>query len=347
MRIHGEHPRGRTHLWLRLTGLSELALLAPLLVLPAISVLSADSEKLQVRRLEHNPIIRHEMLQGADGENINGPSLIKVPEWITNRLGTYYLYFAHHSGRYIRLAYADQLDGPWKIYQPGVLPLEEATGCTGHVASPDVHVDAEHKMIRLYFHSPARDGTGQKSFVALSNDGLHFKASEKPLGIFYFRVFRWEDEWYAMAKGGKLYRSTDGLSKFAEGPNPLPGGEMRSGDYNSPGPRHVAVLRMGPKLSIFYSNIGDAPERIMHTTIFLAGDWKQWRASPPEEVLRPETAYEGANLPLHESKAGAVKGRENALRDPAIFVDEDAEAYLLYSVAGESGIAIAKLEKSN
>jgi hypothetical protein len=175
---------------------------------------------------------------------------------------------------------------------------------------------------------------------------LHFKASEKALGIFYFRVFRWEDEWYAMAKGGKLYRSTDGLNKFTEGPNPLPGGEMRSGDYNSPGPRHVGLLRVGPKLSVFYSNIGDAPERILRATISLSGDWKQWRASSPEEVLRPETEYEGAGLPLKESKPGAVKGRENALRDPAIFVNDDGEAYLLYSVAGESGIAIAKLEKS-
>ena len=48
-------------------------------------------------------------------------------------------------------------------------------------------------------------------------------------------------------------------------------------------------------------------------------------------------------LPVTASKAGAVKGRENALRDPAIFVDTDGRRYLLYSVAGETGIAIAGL----
>jgi hypothetical protein len=31
------------------------------------------------------------------------------------------------------------------------------------------------------------------------------------------------------------------------------------------------------------------------------------------------------------------------LRDPAIFEDDDGRTYLLYSVAGESGIAIAEL----
>jgi beta-xylosidase len=59
--------------------------------------------------------------------------------------------------------------------------------------------------------------------------------------------------------------------------------------------------------------------------------------------LRPETAYEGADLPLKKSSAGAASGRENALRDPAIFVDDDGRTYLLYSVAGESGIGIAEL----
>ena len=41
--------------------------------------------------------------------NINGPSLVRVPEWVENPLGKYYLYFAHHRGAYIRLAYADAL----------------------------------------------------------------------------------------------------------------------------------------------------------------------------------------------------------------------------------------------
>ncbi len=43
--------------------------------------------------------------------NINGPSLTKVPNWVNNKLGNYYLYFAHHKGAFIRLTYADTLTG--------------------------------------------------------------------------------------------------------------------------------------------------------------------------------------------------------------------------------------------
>jgi hypothetical protein len=40
------------------------------------------------------------------GDNSNGPSVIKVPDWVPNKLGAFYMYFAHHRGMYIRLAYA-------------------------------------------------------------------------------------------------------------------------------------------------------------------------------------------------------------------------------------------------
>ena len=59
-------------------------------------------------RSEHNPIITPEM-DDRIGGNINGPSLIRVPNWIHNPLGQYYLYFAHHQGKFIRMAYADHL----------------------------------------------------------------------------------------------------------------------------------------------------------------------------------------------------------------------------------------------
>jgi arylsulfatase A-like enzyme len=300
------------------------------------------SQPLEVVRLPTNPILRPEMLPGRDGENINGPSLIRVPAWLPNPLGKYYLYFAHHGGKYIRLAYADQLEGPWKIYEPGTLRLEEAPGCKGHIASPEAVVDDERKEIRLYFHGPAKTAMGQQTFLARSRDGLHFKATDEGLGIFYWRVFHWGDWWYAMGKGGQLYRSRDGLTKFEAGPNPLPGGGQRDKQANTPGPRHVALQRVGDRLWVYYTNIGDAPERILRCCLGLAGDWQTWQASATEEVLRPETDWEGARLPLKESVAGAMKGRENALRDPAIFV-EDGRVYLLYSVAGEAGIAIAEL----
>ena len=42
------------------------------------------------------------------GDNVSGPSLIRVPEWVDAPLGRYYLYFAHHDGRYIRRGESDR-----------------------------------------------------------------------------------------------------------------------------------------------------------------------------------------------------------------------------------------------
>jgi len=63
---------------------------------------------MKVRRFRNNPII-HPNMDDRMGDNINGSSLIRVPEWIPNALGRYYLYFAHHQGTYIRMAYANSL----------------------------------------------------------------------------------------------------------------------------------------------------------------------------------------------------------------------------------------------
>ena len=47
--------------------------------------------------------------------------------------------------------------------------------------------------------------------------------------------------------------------------------------------------------------------------------------------------------PMEPSVRGVAYGHVNQLRDPAIFSEGDRN-YLLYSVAGESGIGIAEIE---
>ena len=301
-----------------------------------------------VERLAGNPIIRLGALPGKDGFNINGPSLIRVPAWIDNPLGRYYLYFAHHRGRYIRLAYADDLSGPWTIYQPGALAVEH-TLCDAidnpvaarekHIASPDVHVDDAAREIRMYFHGTAyksgprtaAESYAQQSLVATSRDGLHFEARDECLGPAYFRAFHWRGAWYALAMPGIFYRSPDGLHGFIEGPT-LFANTMR----------HSAVKVDGTTLQVFYSLIGDNPERILLSTIELGDDWTNWRASAPQLVVEPEMDWEGAKLNARASAGGKARGPSRQLRDPAIFVDE-SKTYLLYTVAGEAGIAIARL----
>ena len=287
---------------------------------------------MHLTRLADQAII-HPHMDDRMGANINGPSLIRVPDWVPQPLGRYYLYFAHHDGHYIRLAYSDHLLGPWQMYSPGVLPLREAL-FAGHVASPDVHVDHAQRQIRLYYHgseTPSGGGGVQTTRVALSTDGLHFTARAAHLGRPYFRVFPWHGYHYVLAMPGGFYHSRDGLSAFEEGPT------LFTRDM-----RHTALTLDGHNLSVFYTNAGDCPERILWSMIDLRSDWLDWQASAPIVLLEPERSYEGGDLPRVPSLRGLVHEPVCQLRDPAIF-REAGRTYLLYAVAGESGIALAEI----
>ena len=336
-----------------------------------------------VVRFKDNPIIRHEMLPGPAGINICYPSLIRVPGWLPNPLGKYYLHFADHKGTYIRLAYANQVEGPWTIHEPGTLQLEqmiavaranspgeEAEVAGKHVASPDVHVDDEKREIRMYFHFSItpRATWGHRSGVAVSPDGLRFQpVGTKPIGQPYLRVFRRDEFYYALDRIGGLTRSRDGLTDFEPG-NPefaaAVGHKVRGsglpaiGTRNAlarargeedvlPGEmRHSAVSIDGDVLTVFFSRGGDLPEHIMCAQASLQGDWTTWRLSPPVTVLLPEMDYEGGKMPLgaptNQGMQKLPRPLFRELRDPFVFRDQ-GKTYLLYSVAGEGGIAGASL----
>lgn len=323
----------------------------------------AQPPAVTVTRLLDRPIISPD-LHPSIGVNIQGPSLIRVPDWVTDPLGRYYLYFADHKGSYIRLAYADALAGPWHIHAPGSLPIEDsfftptrpsiseteleeliaARRARGarvshdlaleltqpHIASPDVHVDEQRRRIIMYYHG--LEGPGyQHSRVAESSDGVRFQAREENLGRSYFRVFQYRGMHYALAMPGQFYRSQDGLGGFAPGPLLF-----------EPNMRHSAVVVRGDTLYVFWTRVGDAPESILLSTIDLRGDWTQWQESEPRLVLQPERPWEGADAPVEPSVRSTAYGHVNQLRDPALF-EEDGVLYLLYAVAGESGIAIARV----
>jgi hypothetical protein len=305
-------------------------------------------------RLLDRPLIRVDDNPRLEG-NVNGPSLIRVPQWVEAPLGRYYLYFAHHEGTSIRLAYADALTGPWTLHPPGALTLADALFPTEppaesdldprvqaiiaagfddlypHIASPDVLVDDAAKCVRMYFHGRHVDGR-QLTRVATSPDGLRFTAHEEILGPPYFRVFAHAGDWYALAMPGIFLRSRDGLSNFEPGPS----------CFNA-NMRHSALLHQSNTLHVFWTQVGDAPERILRSAITLDDNWLQWSDAEPAEVLRPERAWEGAHLPVEPSRRGSIMTPVNQLRDPGIF-EEDGQVYLLYAVAGEQGIAVARLD---
>lgn len=339
-----------------LGGLAALGLAAP------ASAASAP----RVRRLVDGPIVSPGM-DARMGANIEGPSLIRAPDWLPDRLGRYYLYFADHKGDYIRLAYADRLEGPWKVHAPGSLhlaqsgfstephpvpagfdpkadrgrgnrapegargiptPLEDAT--LAHIASPDVHVDEAGRRIVMYYHGLASFGV-QRSRVAVSSNGIDFTPVGGLVGPAYMRVFRHADHHYAMSMPGVVSRSPDGFTPFETGPR------LFSSDQ-----RHCAVLKRGNLLRVFWTRVGDVPERIYVSTIDMTPDWMSWKESAPVEVLRPTRPWEGADLPLLPSYRSAVNYPVNQLRDPAIY-EERGRVYLVYAVKGEGGLGIAEL----
>ena len=284
-------------------------------------------------RIGSEPIIVPHM-DDRMGDNINGPSAIRVPAWLPEPLGKYYLYFADHDGDYLRLAYADEIAGPWRMHTPGVLALNQS-GFAGHIASPDVHVDHERQQIRMYFHgcdAGSTEGGEQFTRVALSSDGLNFDARASNLGPPYFRVFEKDSAWFALAMPGRVFRSDDGLSDFVEGPNILPTST-----------RHCAVALAGDTATLIYTSVGDNPEHLEGASADLSGDWQQWQVGPAHALLTPERDYEGADCESIASKRGLVTRRERQLRDPGLLFDDEA-LYLFYAVAGERGIALARLD---
>ena len=302
---------------------------------------------IRAARLGDGPIIQPDM-DGRMGANINGASVIRVPDWAPGALARYYLYFADHRGTYIRLALADRITGPWRMHEPGALALADSHFPTGpldaeaigspaeelycHIASPDAHVLDDRREIRIYYHGRLEDGT-QASRVAISTDGLRFSGRAEVLGAPYFRVFQHGGWTYALAMPGIFYRSSDGVSAFKQGPT-LFGLDTR----------HVATAVRGDLLHVFWTRAGDCPERILHSTIALSDDWMAWRRTGAAEILRPELAWEGGAEPLVASVRGDVDGPVNQLRDPCVF-EEDGRTYLFYCGAGEACIGLAELSK--
>ena len=305
----------------------------------------------RVERIGDAPILVPQM-DGRMGANLAGPSLVRAPEWLPNPLGRYYLYFAHHNGEYIRLAYADRIEGPWRIHKPGSLQHSEshfpanvgpppagrvlapgAVISTQHIASPDVHIDHARREVRMYYHGIIEHGL-QRTRVATSTDGIHFEARESILGTSYWRGFQHGGWHYGLTMPGIFQRSRDPLGPFEVGPT-LFASNMR----------HAAVLVEGDTLTVLYTNVGeDPPEKILATTIDLARDWMEWRTGEVSTVLEPERDYEGADLPLVTSIRGEISTRARQLRDPALY-QEGGRLYLLYAAAGESGIALAELHR--
>ncbi|MGI5894678.1 MAG: hypothetical protein ACOX6P_08825 [Candidatus Merdivicinus sp.] len=285
------------------------------------------------KRFENAPLITPESHPSVE-DNINGPTLLRVPDFVPNPLGKYYLYFANHRGKFIRLAFSDSPEGPFTVYAPGVFHLEEIEGISGfhgHIASPDIWVDSEQKKIYMFFHGLYEGCKRQQSGIAVSEDGIHFTlARPDAIPTFYMRIFEWDHKYYAFSKNVNI----SGLLSVSD---------TLTGNYETVGElipkmRHCALWKEGNELYLFYTVVEDNPERILCSKLILTPNMTQ---VPPVEktiiVAEPETNQEGLQFEALPSKFGPqINVRQ--LRDPFVY-EENGVFYLYFSYAGENGIS--------
>ena len=371
-----------------------LLAVATLWLWPRYSYLPPVQPGFEVQRMSGNPAVSSDLnprLQAENSEggyvNINGPSVIRVPDWVENPLGSYYLYFAHHKGDYIRMAYADAPIGPWTLYEPGTLRLrdsgfqqeradptvgnrgledlwatfslhvvrdylllayratvsdqavrkrrgiEVAANARPHIASPEVVVDEGNQRILMYFHGLGRNGY-QHSRIARSHDGIDFEVLDADVFSTYLRAFAYRGEYFLLGMPGVLYRSST-----------LDGGfTPRDRLLFDPDMRHAAVWVEGSLLHVLWSRVGDAPEVLLYSRVDMSSaDWNDWRATAGVEIMRPELAWEGSELPVLPSLRGELDLASHELRDPYVLRDGDGGLYLYYVGAGEQAIGVARL----
>ena len=157
----------------------------------------------------------------SGGSNINGPSVIRVPDWIPaaeriNPSANYYMYFANHTGDDIRLAWSDSVTGTWTLFNAqgggvdrasgvggsntgtqtpgnGVIDLDLGGGTLrpsassdvavkGHIASPDVFVDNANQRIVMYFHGPGAGQTPNRQNTYVSTSKYGLNFNPNSLG---------------------------------------------------------------------------------------------------------------------------------------------------------------------
>ncbi len=364
----------------------------PVLFLLATSFLAVNvtfAQTYDVTRLNGGaPIMTEETFTalGAserEGQNMNGPSVIRIPKWIPSakraaRNAEYYMYFAHHAGDYIRMAWAEKVEGPWHLYRVGqdvevgtrgVLDLgptdaprlSEDFQLRSHVSSPNIHIDEENRRIAMYFHAGSYykgERLPQYTFLAHSDTGLDFNSGVIParLGGGYPRVFEHNGKLYAFGFGGRLYQAPSASNPVLLPPNQGPE-EPRWPSVSSPFDdafaaarvktkvRHVGVFRRGDTLEVFFTAINQTPERIQLVKIGPGvTDVAQWTPSlPAEEILRAEQDWEGADLPVTTSEGGPAPENLNQIRDPHVFENSNGSLYLFYVGRGEDALGLARL----
>ena len=214
------------------------------------------------------------------------------------------------------------------------------------IHSPDILYSPQENLYYMHAHLHRCKQHGkQPTAVFTSPDLLHWNISNvaDPFvanNLFYARLFHYKGQLYGIAKSQET--STGSMVLFEST-------SFRS-DYKvihklAQGVRHVGLHRKQDTLFIFFTLIGDEPERIFLSTIDLTQPPSKWELRPGPEIMKPPNT----NSPLKISKPGAAPCHHvQELRDPFFFPDEDEaenqlKGTLFYTLAGEQAIGASSL----
>ena len=252
----------------------------------------------------------------------------------------------------------DLFKGPWKETALVLPPFTEKCMHKG-IFSPDI---IKHNDIYIMFAHTHRYGCRgqpqQPTNVLTSRDLRHWDWVDHPnksnntkepppssyfasKDTFYIKVFEYDGKHYAIGKsredkvGSMVLLYTESLSS-------APFQRIRK---LARGVRHVSLHRKQDTLYVFFTLIGDMPERILLGTIDLSSPQSQWRMLPGPIILRPTNH----NSTLSPSKKGSAPCHPvQELRDPEFIPDDDEDitelkGTLFYTLRGEQAIGASHI----
>ena len=250
-----------------------------------------------------------------------------MPDWVENPLGKYYLYFAHHKGSYIKMAYADSQGGDWKMYDGGILPLDKSGLVTKVGKKSDLETLRKYNTWSESIALIEIGKAAQKSFEKrkkingkgsapttphLANPEVIINEKTKKFHLYIHGVVE------GSLQKSKVALSKDGINFDAQpeiislpylivfpfrgefygmampgflyrSKNGILDFEVRKRWLFDTNVRYSGLHLKGNDLYIFYTQFGDQPEQILYTRMDMTStDWNDWNVEPARALLQPE-----------------------------------------------------------
>ena len=296
---------------------------------------------MRVTRLGDGPIIGPDA-DPSIGVNIQGPSLIRVPDWAREPLGAVLPLLRRSQGRLhpagLRRRRDRAVDGARAGGAPArrqPIPDDAARGDrrAAGAAGRGLHVDLrDEQLVARTCSSTRRRRTSRPPTCTSMTPAAVRDVLPRPGGArraghpcgdvdrrrrvrratrgarpaVHAGVRARRDDLRA-DDARRVLRSADGLSGFEEGPTLF-----------QPEMRHSAVVVRGDMLHVFWTRVGDAPESILWSTIELTPRLGRVGGDRTDRSAPARVRLGGGRRPARAVERSTAYGTVNQLRDPAL-----------------------------